>query len=79
MVASCGAHSHSDVMHMSRVWSQSICHGSRVGGAKVDPEVEPKGQDQKLGQGLGLRVEPRWMPRAEPGWLYDVVIQTWMA
>ncbi len=50
-----------------------------VGGARAYPEAEPKGQDQKLGQGLGLRVEPRWMPRAEPGWLYNVVIQMWMA
>ena len=30
----CGAHGHNDVMHMSRVWSQSVCHGSRVGGAE---------------------------------------------
>ena len=49
------------------------------GGAEVSPEAELKGRDQKLGQGLGLRVEPEWMPGAEPGWLYDVVIQTWMA
>ena len=78
-MALCEAHGHCDIMDISRVQSQSICHGSRVGGAKVSLEVEPKGRDQKLGQGLGLRVEPRWMLRAEPGWLYDVVIQTWMA
>ena len=78
MVALCRAHGHSDVMHVE-VQSQSVCHGSRVGGARASLEAEPKGQDQKLDQGLGLRVEPKWMPKAELEWLYDVVIQTWMA
>ena len=49
------------------------------GWSQGESEAEPKGQDQKLGQGLGLRVESKEMLKAEPGWLYDVIIQMWMA
>ena len=72
----CGAHGHA---YVKGAEPERMSWVQGVGRARAYPEAEPKGRDQKLGQGLGLRVEPRWMPRAEPGWLYDVIIQMWMA
>jgi len=67
---------------MSRVWSQSVCCGSKVGGARVSLEAELKGKTRNLGPGLALRVELKGTGgklKVEPGWLYDVVIHMWMA